>query len=114
MKNGALRDVRDVYQALLELIQREGPAGDVSAQSIDYIAGQIRKAISILDDAISQHGRNGQNMRTELVDIYNSITRPRIGINDYFVWRDDFDERTRANDSLEELKERLRSIHAVL
>ena len=43
----------------------------------------------------------------KLVRIYTDINQPRVGLSDYFIWRDDYEERVKANESLDAIKDNL-------
>jgi hypothetical protein len=113
METGTLDTLLNVYRGLLEIFECEGPAGDVSATSLTWLIGEAQRAISILEDARAR-GCHSLEMRTALTALHNGMTRPHIGLPDYFVWRDDFAERQAANIALDHLKGALKVLHSSL
>lgn len=97
-----LKVIEDIYNRLLILLKSQNNT------NLHYIITQIEKSIEILDEGV----RLGNKMKQEeilhsLGKIYRNINQPRVGLSDYFIWRDDYGERMKANESLYDLKNNL-------
>ncbi len=114
MQGDTLETLLKDYRALLDILQREGPAGDVGDASLDYLVRTTQSAIALLGDAQTSHTALTPKLRDELVEIYDQLTRPRIGLYDYFVCRDDVSERKQANAALDTIKDDLKRVYTTL
>lgn len=114
MQSDTVETLLNDYRALLDILRREGPAGDVSDASVAHMETVTQRAIALLEAAQTSHTALTPEPRDELVEIYAELTRPRIGLYDYFVWRDDASERKRANAALDTIKDDLKRVYATL
>ncbi|HEY4553682.1 MAG TPA: hypothetical protein VIG80_10845 [Bacillaceae bacterium] len=42
-----------------------------------------------------------------LREMYRSLNHPRVGLSNFYIWRDDFEERLEANEQLDRIKDKL-------
>lgn len=68
---------------------------------IDYIMDGINTCISLLENV------TGDTIPKEIITIHKSFYPPHGGLSDFFIWRDDFDERETQNRELEKIKKEL-------
>lgn len=93
-----VQKIKISYESLLLLLKEQQDS------ELNYIISQIEESIELINEY-----PNDQIM-IELSVIYRKLNKPRVGLSDYFIWRNDFDERLKANEVLDELKIRLNSM----
>jgi hypothetical protein len=93
-----LKSTKDTYVRLKELLSLQKDS------ELCYIIQQIQYSIDLIDDYSTQKNVSYEEIFTQLDYIYRSISKPRVGLTDYFIWNDDFNERCKANKELDKLK----------
>lgn len=101
-----LSKVKDLFRDLLRILESEGDSETL------YARRELFKNIRIIEDAL-HHDPNPADLHaifTEVKESYQRMYPPRDGLTEFFIWRDDFDERLKANEPLDSIKERLKAI----
>jgi len=65
---------------------------------------RIQECLSILQ---SKEEINDRKKLSEVKSIYYSINAGYSGFSEYFIWREDFDERIKANERLDEIRDEI-------
>jgi len=74
----------------------------------DEDTSEIYNVISGIDTCLELLNReNPADVFTEVKEIHKSFYPQHGGLADYFIWRDDFDEREKLNFDLEKIKKTL-------
>ena len=68
---------------------------------------RIQECLSILQ---SKEELNDKTKLTEVKSIYHSSHIGYSGFSEYFIWREDFDERVKANKRLDEIRDEIWNI----
>jgi hypothetical protein len=68
---------------------------------------RIKECLRILQ---SKEVLNDKTKLTEVKSIYHSIHIGYSGFSEYFLWREDFDERVKANKMLDEIRDEIWNI----
>ncbi|MGF7046925.1 hypothetical protein J2T13_001427 [Paenibacillus sp. DS2015] len=92
-----VQEIKKSYESLLVLLKEQHDS------ELNYIISKIEESIELINKYPNDQ------MIFELNEIYLKINNARVGLSDYFIWRNDFDERLKANEKLDELKIRLNS-----
>jgi len=97
---------KELYQLLLNILK------DDSDDQAMFIKSQLELGIDQIDEYYKYQFNNSEPNRTQellknLERRYIEINQPRIGLSDYYIWKDDHDERMKANETLDEIKEKL-------
>jgi hypothetical protein len=99
-----LSRVREFFKALLDILETEGD------YEIDYAQNELKNNISLIDEALKNDAADLRAIFSEIRRSYQSMYPPHGGLTDFFVWRDDFEERRKANQPLDQIKENLKDI----
>ncbi|BBW97446.1 hypothetical protein ACPVTF_03075 [Geobacillus icigianus] len=96
-------ELKNLYEQLLIILKQT----DDSDSS--YIINQVEHALYLINECLDQKQDNEQmqHLFIRLKEIYKTMNQPRIGLSDYFIWKDDYEERVKANESLDIIKDRL-------
>lgn len=106
-----LSKIKELFTDLLEILKAEGD------NNVNYAINELSVNIDRIEHTLD-------NVQFEKIDVnllfnevkksYNSMYPPRGGLADFFVWREDFNERVKANETLDKIKEELHGIFNVL
>lgn len=101
-----IKQLRLQFQELIGILDKEDENETL------YIINQLELGLKLIDGCINSTYENKDIIQlfSELEEIYIKINQPRVGLSDYFIWRDDYEERVTANKSLDKIKENLSSI----
>ncbi|MDM5188377.1 hypothetical protein QUF99_13930 [Bacillus sp. DX4.1] len=86
----------------LSVILEENSKGD-----IDYQISEVRYVINILNECQNNNYIDSDDVIKEIKLIHNNLYPPRGGLSDFFIWKADFNERVKANESLERIGDAL-------
>jgi len=77
-----------------------------------FIINQVEYSLVLINEYLCNLNKNNdeKQLLDQLREIYKGINHTRVGLSDYFIWRDDFDERVKANKSLDEIKKNLNKL----
>jgi hypothetical protein len=81
-----------------------------SGYEVDYARDELKNNIIMIDETLKNDAADLKATFLEIGRSYQSMYPPRGGLTDFFVWRDDFEERRKANQPLDQIKENLKNI----
>lgn len=91
----------ELFSNLLNILEREGK-GDV-----DFVIKEVKYIVEILNNCILNNFCEDNKIINEVKEIHSSLYPPKGGLSEFFVWRNDFDERIKVNDYLDNIKKEL-------
>jgi hypothetical protein len=95
-----LTSLRELYIKLLQILVKEGN------DEVVYAIRVLRRGISDLENGLlNSQDINLDNLFDNLFRDYKSMYPPRGGLTDFFIWRDNFEERVAANKPLDSIKD---------
>ncbi|MRX74445.1 hypothetical protein GJU40_20260 [Bacillus lacus] len=103
MKKDILQ-TKELYKQLMTILNKE------SDNEVNYIINQLENGLKLIDEYIYNQPEEKNDLNQlylQLTEIYKNINQPRVGLSDYFIWKDDYDERMKANESLDSIKDSL-------
>lgn len=101
--NSKIIKLNDLLQQLLVELKNE------ESNDNSFIINQVTYSLVLINDYLCNLNENKDEKQLfdQLREIYKGINHPRVGLSDYFIWREDFGERVKVNKSLDEIKENL-------
>jgi hypothetical protein len=101
-----LSTVGKLFEELLCILETEGN-GEVS-----YAKQQLKFNISQINEVMQQDVDEAglTALFDDIKTSYKSMFPPRSGLTESFIWREEFNERLKANQCLDKIKEKLRLI----
>ena len=101
-----LARVRDLFQDLLDILVNEGHA------EVHYACNELRNNVLLIEEAFDRESNQVDLNETfnEVSENYYRMYPPRGGLTEFFIWREDFDERLKANHLLDHIKNELNAI----
>lgn len=99
-----LMKVRDLFKALLDILEAEGDF------EINYARNELGTNIILIDAALNDDAADLTETFAEIKRSYQSMYPSHGGLTDFFIWRDDFAQRQKANQPLDKIKEELNAI----
>jgi len=103
-----LAELSDRYQSLIDLITREGLNNQTN-----YAVRVLDRGVKTIKDALNFKKEDAVipvSTWQELYKDYKSMYPPHGGVTEYFIWRDNFEERVAANQRLSAIKEEISRI----
>ena len=69
----------------------------------------MKLGLLLIDESLDNPDENKdyKQLFSKLEEIYIKINQPRVGLSDYFIWKDTNEERVKENDGLDTIKEKL-------
>ncbi|MBM7608878.1 hypothetical protein JOD29_002144 [Lysinibacillus composti] len=101
-----LKDIEKLtvlFQQLKSILEKENDSETL------YIRNQLELGLHLIDEVLNSNNENKEleQLFSKLKEIYANINQPRVGLSDYFIWKDDYDERIEVNNDLDTIKESL-------
>lgn len=95
--------IKDIFQELKRILEKENDNETV------YIINQLKLGLLLIDECLNSSDENKDNKQlfSKLDEIYIKIYQPRVGLSDYFIWRDSYEERIKVNNDLDTIKKNL-------
>lgn len=95
--------IKDIFQELKRILEKENDNETV------YIINQLKLGLLLIDECLNSSDENKDNKQlfSKLDEIYIKIYQPRVGLSDYFIWRDSYEERIKVNNELDTIKKNL-------
>lgn len=92
--------VKELFQQLLFILETEGDF------EVNYAKTELAKNIRVLEGFLGEKmdAAAAQEVLDHIKKSFKSMYPPRGGLSDFFVWREDFEERLQANQSLERFR----------
>ncbi|HBF36153.1 MAG TPA: hypothetical protein DDW50_02405 [Firmicutes bacterium] len=95
--------VKDLFEAMVSILETEGD------REVDYAKKELRKNIGKIEDVFN-HNIVPDKIFDEIKESYQSMYPSHGGLTEFFVWRDDFEERRQVNLPLDNIKSELKEI----
>ncbi|NLD47271.1 MAG: hypothetical protein GX660_08730 [Clostridiaceae bacterium] len=103
-----LEKLNSLFKKLLLIIESEGDS------ETKYATGVLKNIVVVVEDVLKTPVIADLNeIFSEIMERYKSLYPPRGGLTEFFIWREDFDERVKANKPLDDIKEDIKSIIGV-
>lgn len=93
-----IEKIIQLYKQLHKILEEDG------SQEADTLLSGVRHSLAIAEGVEGKEGFN------ELFSVYRLLTQPHYGLSDFFIWKDDYEERLVANEGLERIKKELQTI----
>jgi hypothetical protein len=88
----------DLYKRLLTILVKH------REPEIEYVINKVSAIIVFLEE-------NRDSVKSEdlkkISKVHRTFYPPRGGLSDFFIWREDYKERVKANDELDQIKNKL-------
>jgi hypothetical protein len=96
--------VKELFQQLLLILETEGD------DEVNYAKKELAQNIEALEGVLSNNvdAAEAQEVLGQIKTSYKSMYPPRGGLSDFFVWREDYEERVKANKQLDDIQSELR------
>lgn len=95
--NNIIDKLEELFSDLLVILESN------SNNDIEYQISMVRYIIRLLKQCINNHYLDSNNVINEIRSLHKKIYPPRGGLSDFFIWREDFNERVKANEPLEKI-----------
>ena len=101
-----LNRVKELFQQLLLILETEGD------DEVNYAKNELAQNIRVLEGVLSNNfdGVEAQEVFRQIKSSYKSMYPPRGGLSEFFVWREGYEERLKANKQLDDIQSELRDI----
>ena len=98
--------VKSLSQQLLFILETEGN------YEVNYAKNELAKNIRVLEGVLNNNVDTvkAQEVLGQIKTSFKSMYPPRGGLSEFFVWREDYEERLKANKYLDEIQSELRKI----
>ncbi|MFJ8234994.1 hypothetical protein ACIQ34_04505 [Ureibacillus sp. NPDC094379] len=98
-----IEQLKVLFQQLKSILEKENDNETL------YIRNQLELGLHLIDESLHSNYENKdlEQLFSKLKEIYTNINQPRVGLSDYFIWKDDYDERLEVNNDLDTIKENL-------
>lgn len=91
----------ELFSDLLKILESEGKG------EVDFVIKEVKYLVGILNDCVLNKFSENDRIIEETKQIHKSLYPPKGGLSEFFIWRNDFDERIKINDSLDNVKNEL-------
>ncbi|HEX9060220.1 MAG TPA: hypothetical protein VF941_08560 [Clostridia bacterium] len=103
-----LENLNKLFKELYSILLNEGDS------ETNYAKGTLANMIKVITDILnSPDSINLKEVFDEIIERYKGLYPPRGGLTEFFIWRDNFDDRVKANKPLNDIKEAIKSIIGV-
>jgi hypothetical protein len=100
-----VQQTKELYLQLKLILKNEN---EKEAQNI---INQLEVGLRIIEEFEGDtYGGELSELYKDLERIYININQPHIGLSDYFIWKDDYEERIKANEDLDTIKDSLHKL----
>ncbi|MGM9544464.1 MAG: hypothetical protein ACI3T9_05720 [Romboutsia timonensis] len=98
-----IEQLRFLFQELKRILEKENDNETL------YIINQSKLGLLLIDECLNSTYENKdlKQLLSKLEEIYTKINQPRLGLSDYFIWRDNYEERVKVNNDLDTIKQNL-------
>lgn len=93
-----IQEIKQLFEELLAIVEKYGDKTILNQESI------IRHTLAIIDS------QDTDDYELEIIDIqreYKKLYPARGGLSEFYIWRDDFEERLAVNEPLSKITKRL-------
>ncbi|MCM1988441.1 hypothetical protein [Oceanirhabdus seepicola] len=95
------KKILNLFTELANVLRKE------DTNEIDYVMRKIIYIIKSLDKSINLKEYNFNEVISEIGKIYKGLFPTHGGLTDFYIWREDFEERKKANEILDKIKEEI-------
>jgi len=92
-----IQEMKQLFEGLLAIVQKYGDKNIMNQESI------IKYTLGIISEDINDYESQIIAIQTE----YKKLYPARGGLSEFYIWRDDFEERLAVNDPLSKIRKRL-------
>lgn len=104
----SLEELGDMFKELLIILEKEGDS------EVKYAKTVLNKiVIDIENILVNSNTINLTEVFYEITQDYKSLYPTKSGLSEFFIWRDSYDERVKANKKLDNLKNNIKKILGV-
>ncbi|WP_024831863.1 hypothetical protein [Ruminiclostridium josui] len=103
-----LEELGDMFKKLLIILEKEG---DYEVKYAKTVLNKI--VIDIENILLNTNTINLTEVFYGIIQDYKSLYPPKSGLTEFFIWRDDYNERVKANKNLDDLKNNIKKIIGV-
>ncbi|TKI52881.1 hypothetical protein FC756_26790 [Lysinibacillus mangiferihumi] len=98
-----IEQLRILFQELKRILEKENDNETL------YIINQLKLGLLLIDECLNGTYENEdlKQLFSKLEEIFLKINQPRVGLSDYFIWRDSYEERLKVNNVLDKIKKNL-------
>ncbi|MFJ5562447.1 hypothetical protein [Lysinibacillus xylanilyticus] len=98
-----IEQLRILFQELKRILEKENDNETL------YIINQLKLGLLLIDECLNGTYENEdlKQLFSKLEEIFIKINQPRVGLSDYFIWRDNYEERLKVNNGLDKIKKNL-------
>lgn len=98
-----IEQLRILFQELKRILEKENDNETL------YIINQLELGLLLIDECLNgtYESEDLKQLFSKLEEIYIKINQPRVGLSDYFIWRDNYEERLKVNNGLDKIKKNL-------
>lgn len=95
-----LKQLKTLFQELKEFLERE------DSSEASYIISQLEIGLRLIDKCLNHTNKywDLKQVFSTVKEIYTKINQPRVGLLDFFIWRNNYEERVKANVPLDRIK----------
>ena len=104
--NDELQKLLTIYRDILDIINSE------KTHQTSFLKGEIQNSILMIENALN-HNLGKEEIARIMEDLekdYSRINHPHTGLSDFFIWKENSNERIAANKKLDELKNELKKL----
>ena len=98
-----IEQLRVLFQELKRILEKEDDNETL------YIINQLELGLLLIDECLNNvyESKDLKQLFSKLEEIYKKINQPRVGLSDYFIWRENYEERVKVNNGLDTIKKSL-------
>ncbi|KMY31459.1 hypothetical protein ACZ11_04235 [Lysinibacillus xylanilyticus] len=98
-----IEQLRILFQELKRILEKENDNETL------YIINQLELGLLLIDECLNGTYENEdlKQLFSKLEEIFIKINQPSVGLSDYFIWRDNYEERLKVNNGLDKIKKNL-------
>lgn len=101
-----LTRVKELFQQLLFILEKEGDF------EVNYAKSELAENIRVLEGVLSSNmnAAEAQEVLVQIKTSFKSMYPPRGGLSEFFIWREDYQERLDANKHLDQIQSELKAL----
>ncbi len=98
-----IEQLRILFQELKRILEKENDNETL------YIIHLLELGLLLIDECLNDtyESEDLKQLFSKLEEIYIKINQPRVGLSDYFIWRNNYEERLKVNNGLDKIKKNL-------
>jgi hypothetical protein len=97
---GSLK-ILNLSKELLGILEREGKG------EVNFAIRELTYMIDVLTNNLKKDNICDKKVLEEIKEIYKGLYPPHGGLTDFFIWRDDIEERRKENHCLDRISDEL-------